>query len=61
MGIEVGLIGFIILVLDVWAILKTLSSPASTGNKALWIVLILVLPLLGLILWAIAGPKDSHS
>ncbi len=57
MGIEVGLFGFIILVLDIWAILKTLSSGASTGAKILWTLLILLLPVLGLIIWAIAGPK----
>lgn len=57
MGLEVGLLGIIILAVDIWAILKIASSAASTGAKALWIVLILVLPVLGLILWAIMGPK----
>lgn len=60
MGIEVGLFGFIILVLDIWAVLKTLSSGASTGAKILWILLILILPVLGLIIWAVAGPKGSR-
>lgn len=57
MGLEVGLFGIIILAVDIWAILKIASSSASTGAKALWIVLILVLPVLGLILWALLGPK----
>lgn len=58
MGLEVGgLFGLIILILDVYAIVKTLGSRASTGSKVLWIVIILVLPLLGLILWALFGPK----
>ena len=58
MGIEVGsLFGLIILIVDVWAILKIFQSGASTGAKVLWIVLILVLPLLGLILWLIFGPS----
>jgi len=56
-GIEVGVFGFLILVLDIWAILKILASPAGTGGKALWIVLILVLPVLGLIVWAFFGPR----
>jgi len=60
MGMEVGgLFGLILLVADVWAIVKTVQSGASTGAKVLWIVLILILPLLGLILWLIAGPKGS--
>lgn len=57
MGLEVGLFGIIILALDIWAILKIAGSTASNGAKALWIVLILVLPVLGLILWALLGPK----
>ena len=58
MGIEVGgLLGLIILVLDIWAIIKIFESGASTGAKVLWIVIILILPLLGLILWWFLGPK----
>lgn len=59
MGLEIGgLFGLIILILDVYAIVKTLGSRASTGSKVLWIVIILILPLLGLILWALFGPKS---
>ena len=57
MGLELGLFGIIILAADIWAILKIAGSGASTGAKALWIVLILVLPVLGLILWALLGPR----
>ena len=58
MGIEVsGLFGLLLLVADVWAIVKTVQSGATTGAKVFWIVLILILPLLGLIIWLLAGPK----
>ncbi len=58
MGIEVGgLLGLVILIADIWAIVKTFDSPSSTGSKVLWIVLILFLPVLGFILWLIAGPR----
>jgi hypothetical protein len=58
MGIEVsGLLGLVILALDIYAIVKTLGSSASTGTKVLWILVILLLPVLGLILWALLGPK----
>jgi hypothetical protein len=58
MGIEVGgLFGLLILVADIWAIVKTVQSGASTGAKVFWIVLILILPLLGLIIWLFAGPR----
>ncbi len=58
MGLEIGgLFGFIILIFDVWAILKVFQSGASNGAKVLWTVLILVLPILGLLIWYLAGPK----
>lgn len=59
MGFELGgLIKIAILFADVWAILKTFQSMAPTGTKALWIVIILMLPVLGVILWYFMGPRD---
>ena len=49
----------VVLVLDIWAILNVAQSSVPTGTKALWIVLILLLPLLGLIIWYFAGPKKA--
>ena len=61
MGIEVGgIVGLIILIADIWAIVKTLGSPSSAGSKALWIVLILILPVVGLIIWLVAGPRTRQ-
>lgn len=57
MGLELGLFGLIILAVDIWAILKTAESGASTGAKAIWIVVILAMPVLGLVIWFIFGPK----
>lgn len=58
MGIEVGgIFGLLLLVANIWAIVKTVQSGASTGAKVFWIVLILILPLLGLIIWLFAGPR----
>jgi hypothetical protein len=60
MGIEVGgVLGLVILILDVYAIIKTIGSGASTGSKILWVVLIVLLPVIGLILWWLMGPKGS--
>ena len=56
-----GLIGLLILVADVWAILNVFQSSESTGTKAIWIVLVLVLPVLGFVIWYFAGPKSSRS
>ena len=58
MGIEVGgLLGFIILILDIIAIIKVASSRVSLFAKVLWALLILFLPVLGLIIWFFIGPK----
>ncbi|BCJ08257.1 MULTISPECIES: PLDc N-terminal domain-containing protein [unclassified Pseudomonas] len=54
-----SLVGLIILALDIWAILNVLKSGAEVGSKVLWILLILLLPVLGLIIWAIAGPRGN--
>ncbi|MFU8815349.1 MAG: PLDc N-terminal domain-containing protein [Pseudomonadales bacterium] len=53
-----GLFGFIVLVLNVYAIVKTVGSSAGTGVKVLWTVLILLLPVLGFVLWLLLGPKN---
>ena len=54
-----GILGVLVLIADVWAILNIFQSTSSTGSKALWIVLVLVLPLLGVIIWYFAGPRES--
>ncbi|MFV2089479.1 MAG: PLDc N-terminal domain-containing protein [Pseudomonadales bacterium] len=60
MGMEVGGIGgLIVLILDVYAIIKVISSRASVGSKVLWTVLIVLLPIAGVILWFLFGPKRS--
>ncbi|APZ53998.1 PLD nuclease N-terminal domain-containing protein [Salipiger abyssi] len=56
-----GIGGFIVLVLDIWAIVSILSSRASTGAKVLWTLLVIVLPLLGFIIWLIAGPRSARA
>lgn len=58
--IEVGgLLGLIILILDVWAIVKVFGSSASDGKKVLWVVVILLLPVIGFLAWLLIGPKSG--
>lgn len=59
MRVEIGgFFGFLLLIADVYAIVRTLQSRAGTGAKVFWVVLILVVPLLGFILWLLLGPRD---
>ncbi len=55
---EYGLLGFIILILDIFAILKIMESGASTVKKLVWILVILLLPFIGLVIWWLAGPRS---
>lgn len=56
-----GLGGLILLILDIWAIVSIIGARATTGRKVIWVVLVLILPLLGFILWLIAGPRAARS
>ena len=56
-----GLWGLLIFAADVWAVINIAQSSASNEKKALWIVLVVVLPLVGLILWYFLGPKSGKT
>ncbi len=56
-----GLLGLLILASDVWAILNIAQSSASNEKKLIWILVVLLLPLLGLILWYFLGPRQGRS
>lgn len=54
-----GLIGLIILILDIWAIVNVVQSTNGILSKIIWIIVILILPVLGFILWLIFGPRSA--
>ena len=56
-----GLLGLLVLAGDIWAILNIAQSSASNGKKLIWILVVLLLPLLGLILWFLLGPRSGRS
>lgn len=59
MGIEVaGLGGLILLGLAIYAIVNIIGSNAGTGAKVIWTLLVLILPLVGFIIWLLAGPRS---
>jgi succinate dehydrogenase/fumarate reductase cytochrome b subunit len=55
-----GIIGLIILILDIWAIINIVKSSAPDTNKILWVVIVILLPLIGLILWFLMGPGKKR-
>ncbi|MEC7670432.1 MAG: PLDc N-terminal domain-containing protein [Pseudomonadota bacterium] len=56
-----GLGGLIILALDIRAIVSIISTGTTTGKKVLWTLLVLLLPVLGFIIWLVAGPRSRSS
>ena len=56
-----SIIGITIFIVDLWAIVQTLQTPTSAGNKALWVLIIFLLPVIGLLLWFFLGPKPSRA
>jgi hypothetical protein len=54
-GLEILLFFIIPLVLWLWALIDCLKSNFSGSNKLIWIVLIILLPVLGPILYLLIG------
>lgn len=50
------LLGLLQLALAIYAIVMIIQSSAETGAKVLWVLLVLIVPLIGLIIWALMGP-----
>jgi hypothetical protein len=50
------LLALLVFVLDVIAVVSVLKSSADGGTKLVWIILIILLPFLGMILYFLMGP-----
>ena len=62
MGIEVsGVFGAAVLVAALYALVNIGQSPARPAAKAVWMALVLVLPVLGLLVWLVAGPRARRA
>jgi hypothetical protein len=55
-----GFWGLLVLIADIYAIISVVQSTGtSTGKKVAWILLILFLPVVGFIIWWLAGPSSK--
>jgi hypothetical protein len=52
-----GLLGLLVFVFDLWAIVSVVGSDASIIGKIVWLMIVLLLPLIGFLIWLIAGPR----
>jgi succinate dehydrogenase/fumarate reductase cytochrome b subunit len=53
-----SLLGLLILAGDIWAIINIFQSSVSNEKKLIWIIVVVLLPVLGLVLWFFLGPRD---
>ena len=56
-----SLFGVLVLIGDIWAIINILQSSAANDKKLLWVVVVVLLPLVGLILWFFMGPRGGRT
>ena len=54
---DYGIIGILHLILVIYAVIKIFGSSAPTGTKIIWLLIVLLVPLVGPILWWFMGPK----
>lgn len=54
-----GFFGLLLLVAVIWAIINIVQANGSNLSKLLWILLIVLLPVLGVIIWFFAGPRGG--
>ncbi|WPN49501.1 MULTISPECIES: PLD nuclease N-terminal domain-containing protein [unclassified Pseudomonas] len=47
----------VLLLIELWAINRVRKSQGKASTKGVWMVVIVFVPLVGLILWALAGPR----
>lgn len=51
----VGLIGLILFIIDIYAIFLILTGRGSIGSKVLWMLVVILFPPLGVILYFLLG------
>jgi len=51
-----GIGGLVILIADIYAIVMILQSSEQSIKKLMWALVVVLLPLIGLIIWYVAGP-----
>jgi hypothetical protein len=53
-----SILGVLILIGDIWALMNILQSSVGNDKKLLWVVVVVLLPVIGLILWYFMGPRN---
>ena len=54
-----GIIGLIVLIVNIVVTVQIVKSAIAGGQKALWIILVWILPIIGLVLYFLLGKKKT--
>jgi hypothetical protein len=53
------LMGLLTLLLVIWALIGILQASAAPVEKLLWVVIVLIVPIIGFVLWYLIGPGSK--
>ena len=51
------IVTILIVLMDIWVITSVFRSEKPSGTKMMWAVLVIVLPVVGVVIWALMGPR----
>ena len=54
-----GLLSIVVLILDAIAIIDIFKSARDMGKKALWTLVVVLLPLVGMVVYFLVGKKKA--
>jgi hypothetical protein len=52
-----GLLGLLFFMVELWAVISVVGSDAGAFAKVAWVLILLLLPVLGFLIWVLAGPR----
>ncbi|HLD64585.1 MAG TPA: PLDc N-terminal domain-containing protein [Pseudomonas sp.] len=50
--------GLLLVLIELWLIINIVRTDRTTSTKLSWVLIVLLLPLIGMIAWGIAGPRS---
>ncbi|KAI0472458.1 hypothetical protein F4859DRAFT_484269 [Xylaria cf. heliscus] len=56
-----GIVGFIVLVLDLIVFIEVLKSNRSTSDKLLWCLVVFLFPIVGMVVYFLFSNRKAHN
>ncbi|MEP2920517.1 PLDc N-terminal domain-containing protein [Sulfitobacter sp.] len=58
---EWSILGLLVFIAGIYAIYHIVSSTAPTAQKVIWTIVVVVFPIIGFLVWLLAGPRKSSA